>query len=102
MSDESFAAAIVLLGGVYFILEGLRLLLWFIFSRKTFMSWWTDTPVEGDPYEMYTYTYNFRGNPYKWTLNMKWVHRKMEEGTLGTTDKISAEERAARWMDEGG
>lgn len=102
MSDEAWLLVVALLGGFYFILEGLRLLLWFTFNRKTFMSWWTCTPVGCDEHTMYCPTYNFWGHVDGMTLNNKWIHRKVKEGTLGTTDKISAEERAARWMDEGG
>ena len=78
---------VALLVGVYFILEGLRLLLWFIFNRETFMSWWEGLPVEGDEYEMYTFSYNFRGFPYKMTINNKWLRRKSKEGTIGKPDK---------------
>lgn len=78
---------LVFLAGFYFILEGLALLLRFIFNREAFMSWWDNKPVECDSYTMYCPTYNRSGNIEKMTLNMKWIHRKMKEGTLGTRDK---------------
>ena len=87
MSDEASGLTVAILGGFYFILEGLRLLLWFIFSRKTFMSWLTSKPVDCDEHTMYCPTYNFRGHLDGMTLNSRWVHRKLREGTFGLPDK---------------
>lgn len=87
MEDYAGIIVVVALGGFYFILEALRLLLWFIFSRKTFLSWWTDTPVDCNEHTMYCPTYNFHGHAERLTLNTRWVHRKLEEGTFGLPDK---------------
>lgn len=87
MDDYTGIIGVVVLGGFYFILEALRLLLWFIFSRKTFFSWLKNKPVDCDEYTMYCPTYNFHGHVAGLTLNMKWIHRKMREGTLGRPDK---------------
>ena len=87
MDDYSWIIVIVVLGGFYFILEALRLLLWFVFSRKTFMSWLKNKPVDCDEHTMYCPTYNFHGFADKITLNRKWIDRKVKEGTLGRPDK---------------
>ena len=87
MSDHTFAATLALLGGFYFILEGLRLLLWYVFNRETFMSWWANKPVDCNEYIMYCPTYGFRGFIVCQTLNSRWVHRKIKEGTLGMPDR---------------
>lgn len=77
----------VLLGGLYLILEAVSLLLRFIFNRKVFMSWWNNKPIECDEYTMYCPTFNRYGKVKKLTLNMKWIRRKVKEGTLGKVDK---------------
>ena len=87
MDDYAGIIVVVALGGFYFILEVLRLLLWFLFSRKTFMSWLKSRPVDCDEHTMYCPTYNFHGFADKLTLNMKWINRKAKEGTLGRPDK---------------
>ena len=78
---------VVLLTGFYIILEFIRLLLWWCFSREEFMSWWYNTPVTCDEYTMYCPTYNWRGHIDRITINKKWLHRKLEEGTIGCRDK---------------
>ena len=73
MNDTQGVIILVLLGGFYFILEGLRLLLWFLFSRKTFMSWWTNSPVDKDSSHMYCPIYSYRGFSMHWRINPKWL-----------------------------
>ncbi len=62
---------IIFLGGFYFILEGVVLLIRFVFERKEFMSWWEGKPVQQDEHTMYCPTYNRLGQVTSLTLNMK-------------------------------
>lgn len=52
---------IILLSGFYFLLEGVSLLIRFIFQRDKFMSWLHDKPVPQDEHTMYNPTYNRLG-----------------------------------------
>lgn len=99
VNDHTILITILLLGGFYSVLEVLRLLLWFLFSRKTFMSWLKSRPVDCDEHTMYCPTYNFHGYVDKLTLNMKWVNRKAKEGTLGRPDR-KTNKKVGKFLEE--
>lgn len=71
--NDPMLLVIIIFGLFYLTFEAIYFVCYFLFNRKKFMSWWNNTPVQGDSSRMYLYTYDYRGRVVRWTINSKWL-----------------------------